>query len=444
VTPSIATVAGVAASLAVTTPDAAALPEPLPLERIEGIYAADGAPRLWIGPFPELGGDPFFLDFATLRFGPLRPGADGELVSGPALGAAEPGDLTIRFDLAPDGSVALARWTLAGGRAGAARRAAPRTEEVGFANGEVTLAGTLVLPAGAGPHPAVVLLHGSGPLDRRWLRLWADLFAHSGSAALVYDKRGTGGSTGDWRHADLPALAGDAAAAFDLLRARRDVDPRRIGLWGISQGGWLAPLVAAERPEVAFVVLHAGPATTGAEQVMEHLERELRAAGLAGADLDGPLGVARRSLDYDRRPDDAAWRAYEAAHAAESARGAPWVPPFARRDAWLRGYLGMLLDFDPKPWLERLRVPLLAFFGELDTNVPPASNRPRLEAALAVAGHRDATIVTLPRANHLFLEAATGAVGEIPSLSRFVPGYFEVTLDWLRARTAAGTAGAEN
>jgi hypothetical protein len=414
-----------------------ALVEPASPVLYDGLYEADGEPRLWVGPFPELGPGQFFLELRSGRFGPLTSAGGGRFVAGPRIDAAEPIDLTVELEAAASGAPNALRYAFAGGPSSVVRRRVPRLADVSFANGRVTLAGSLTLPDGPGPFGAIVLVHGSGPLDRRWFQLWADLFARAGLVALTYDKRGTGSSGGDWKSSDFDDLAGDAIAGLQLLRARRDVDPERIGIWGISQGGWIAPLVASRWPALAFVVLHAGPATTVYEQGLANYEWELRAAGLDDPDIAGSLALVRASLDYNRRPSDESWRAYERAHAAETARGAPWVPPFEARDAWFRAFYGPLLDFDPKPYLERLRCPLLAFFGELDANVPASANRQRLEAALAVAGNRDATIVTLPKANHLFLAAETGTAAEYPTLSRFVPGYFETTTRWLGERFGA-------
>jgi hypothetical protein len=421
--------------LLVTARFVGASTDPPPVDPF-GVWATDEGPRFWVGPFPELGSEPFLLELVTGRFGPLAAAGGGSFTLGPTLGEREP--VTLRVELSTSGAVdEPARFVDAGGAAVAARRLPSRAEEVRFRNADVTLAGTVRLPEGPGPHGGIVLVHGSGPLDRRWLTLWADLFALDGYAALVYDKRGTGESGGDWRHAGFEDLAGDAVAALELLRGRGDVDPARIGVWGISQGGWIVPLIADRWPALAFAILHAGPATTVFEQGMAHLEAELRAEGLDGPDVAGPLEIASRSLDYSRAPSDEAWRRYEAARALWESRDLAWMPPFEARDSWFRAFYGPLLDFDPRPGLERLRVPILAFFGELDTNVPAAANRARLEAALAVAGNREATIVTLPRANHLFLEARTGASSEIPALERFVPGYFEPMRAWLRGRLAA-------
>lgn len=416
--------------------------DPNELPRRFGIYEAGADRFLWVGPFPELGPDPFLFDSATGRFGPLYPGAGGGFFSGPAVQVPLPPELRVGF--APDAEGEAAAIEVSGLDAETVRgaRLPLRREAARFRNGDVTLAGTVTLPPGAGPHPGVVLLHGSGPLTREWFALWADTFARLGLVALAYDKRGTGGSGGDWKRSDFRDLAGDARAAFDLLRSRPDVDPERVGLWGISQGGWIAPLVAAEHSEVAFVVLHAGPATTVAEQVHANVAWEMRAYGLPEEEVEAALAALRLSDEFTRSGSEEAWEGLEAAHAAAAARGAGWAGalPLMARDDWFRDFYRGILDFDPTPYLERTACPVLALFGELDGNVPAEENHRRMAAALERGGNRDATLIVLPRTNHYLMVAETGAREEIPHLQRFEPRAFELMGDWLRTRLGLASA----
>jgi dienelactone hydrolase len=139
-------------------------------------------------------------------------------------------------------------------------------EAVSFRSGTVTLAGTIVRPAAATRSPAVVLFHGSGP-QRRDLTT-ARWFAEQGILALAYDKRGVGESTGDFRAVPFTDLCDDGLAAIDLLKRRSDVDANRIGVWGLSQGGWLGPLAASRSPDVKFVIAVSGPGVSPGEQMI--------------------------------------------------------------------------------------------------------------------------------------------------------------------------------
>ena len=118
-------------------------------------------------------------------------------------------------------------------------------EEVSFRNGDVALAGTLLIPPTRGRHPAVVLIHGSSTPSRNDFRFYADLFARRGIAALIYDKRNLGADPGRPSQVELRDLAGDALAAVALLKSRADINPAQIGLWGHSEGGWVTPIAAA-------------------------------------------------------------------------------------------------------------------------------------------------------------------------------------------------------
>jgi dienelactone hydrolase len=143
----------------------------------------------------------------------------------------------------------------------AASAASSRETEVTFPSANLTLAGTLLQPAAAGPHPAIILLHGSGPGPRSFLRPFAERFVRLGFAALIYDKRGAGGSGGSWTSASLDDLADDARAAATFLKSRPDIDGNRIGLWGVSQAGWVIPRTVAKAPgtfSLAIIVTGGG------------------------------------------------------------------------------------------------------------------------------------------------------------------------------------------
>lgn len=150
-----------------------------------------------------------------------------------------------------------------------------REQPVQFRNGRVTLAGTLFLPAAAGPHPAVLLFHGSGAEARNnGMALW---FAEQGFAALTYDKRGVGASTGDYTAVPFMDLCGDGLAGIAWLKSRADIRTKQTGVWGLSQGGWLGPLAAARSKDVAFVIAVSGPGVSPGEQMIFYYASELRA-----------------------------------------------------------------------------------------------------------------------------------------------------------------------
>jgi pimeloyl-ACP methyl ester carboxylesterase len=406
------------------------------LAACRGAYRVGPEHFLWVAPFGELGGDLFFVDSRSGRFGPLYAESDTTFFSGQTVAAAVfPVEVQIAFVREADGTVSGLTYRRGKSDAVRAIKVPLSTEAVRFRNRDVTLHGTLTMPRGAGPHPAVVLVHGSGPADRDFLGPWVELFASQGVAVLAYDKRGVGASGGDWKRATFHDLAGDAAAAVALLKSRSDVDARRVGLFGISQGGWVAPLTARLAPNIAFLILHAGPAVTVAVQGLEYLEQELRGYDLPRTEIDEAIALQKLDDAFTRSGEG--WGKLQEAHQKAVGRKAEWVQPLRAKDDWFRAFYRGIMDHDPVPDLARLSCPVLAFFGELDHNVPPVPNKAILERALATGGNRDVTVVVLPKANHLFLQARTGTRAEYRHLTTFVPEYFESMTSWLRRRVLA-------
>src|SRR5215831_11815101 len=175
-------------------------------------------------------------------------------------------------------------------------QASPREESIRFVSGKNTLSGTLVLPPGAGRHPAVVLFHGSGP-QRRDL-FTARWFAAQGVAALGYDKRGVGESQGDFKAVPFMELADDGLAAIGYLKSRKEIDAKQIGVWGLSQGGWLGPLAASRSADVAFVIAVSGPGVSPGEQMIVYYANELRRQGLPEGDVREASAVRRDIWSY--------------------------------------------------------------------------------------------------------------------------------------------------
>ena len=165
-------------------------------------------------------------------------------------------------------------------------------EQVRFQNGDVSLAGTLVLPRSRGPHPAVVFVHGSGRQTRDYYRTFADHFAKRGIAGLAYDKRGVGESTGEFPHDTVSSfsdLADDALEGLAFLQSRQDIDPGRVGLWGASQGGWLGPLAASRSDKVAFVICVSGAGVDADTQMNFAIPNLLRAEGSTEGEIKQAL-----------------------------------------------------------------------------------------------------------------------------------------------------------
>ena len=312
-----------------------------------------------------------------------------------------------------------------------------RREDLKIPNGGVVLAGSLYLPDSAAPHPAVVFLHGSGP-EVRWgtARYYADRLARAGVAALIFDKRGTGESTGDWRTATFEDLAGDAIAIIRTLQRRADINPGRIGLYGHSQGGLIAPLAASMAPGlVAFLVAGATYPDSAWQQDIYRVGRSIQDEGFSEAEVARAMEHYTLFVDVARgvRP----WEELEAA--AAPVRGERWyewlgIPP---RDHWLWSWYPKTGNFQALPHWERVRVPVLLLFGERDQLVPVAKSLRLIENALEHAGNRTYTSVIVPRAAHNL--TVTPEPGEPFDFWRAAPGLIELVVAWV-AHVAGGRA----
>lgn len=294
-----------------------------------------------------------------------------------------------------------------------------RQEEVNFRNNDVSLAGTLYIPSGGGSHPAIIFIHGSGPDSREPYRFFADLFARKGIAALVYDKRGVGASTGDWRRSPFDALADDAFAAVQFLKTHPAIDPKRIGLWGGSEGGVIAPWVASRSPDVAFVIMQSATGVTFAQQNLYQTENQLRALSLPESEVQEALAFQRLKHTYART--GTGWQAYAAA--LQNSRGEPWDSlggPTSPDDWWWQWYRTKM-DYDPVAMLEQVRVPVLAIWGERDELVPVSQSRAAVEQAFARGGNRNVTYRVFAEADH----SLNTQSGPQPS-----PEYLETMIEW--------------
>ncbi len=332
-------------------------------------------------------------------------------------------------------------------------------EEVTFHNAAITLAGTLTLPESGGPHPAVVMITGSGPQNRdeelfgfRPFHTIADHLTRNGIAVLRYDDRGVGGSTGSVSEATTEDFARDVLAAVDFLKNRSDIDPERIGLIGHSEGGIVAPLASSMSDDVGFMVLMAGTSVSGAEILLEQGALIMRVSGAAEADIERQIAFQKRTFEAIRSGDG--WDELAADLETKLRESVAEMPDSQRniitdvdtfintqvqaqltalQTPWFRYFL----DYDPAATLGRIDTPILALFGELDLQVPPAQNRGPLEQALRDGNHPDYTVRVFPQANHLFITATTGSPAEYATLEKvFVPEFLPLITEWILERVS--------
>lgn len=299
---------------------------------------------------------------------------------------------------------------------------APRSEEVSFRSGRATLAATLYLPRGRGPHPAVVLVPGSGPFVRDNFRAFAEFFARRGIAALIYDKRELGAADGG-AVVGFEDLTGDVLAAVELLKSRAELDPRRLGLWGGSEGAGVAAAAASQSQDVSFLVSVSAGGVTYSELVAYQFENRLRARGYGEEEVRDAAAVLRQLHEFARTGRDleatraALDRAWQRGWAAEGLpREVPSEEERSSSPRWRN------LDADPAQTWARVRVPVLAFWGERDELVPARESAARIGEALRLAGNRRVTLKVIEGADHN-LERAGG-----PDTSG---EYLKAMIDWI-------------
>ncbi len=312
-------------------------------------------------------------------------------------------------------------------------------EEVSFQNGDVKLAGSLFLPLKKGPHPAVVFFHGSGPQTREsYLRYFAVLFAQQGIATLIFDKRGTGASTGEvwYKTGDrFDTLVADALSGVQYLLSRPDITPGKIGLWGFSQGGWLAPLAASRSKDIAFLIVVSGGGVTPAEQEVYDDEIKLRDRGYPPEEVAEAVALLRLADDVIRGRES--WEKFAAARS--QAQKKEWFALLDRYpvklpkedDTWQGGGAG--LDDDPRLLWEKTAIPVLAIFGEMDKLTPSEESARRIGSALQKAGNRDYTLKTFPMGDHaLLVPSGKDAKWD---WDRPAPGWLDSMVNWLNKHT---------
>lgn len=320
------------------------------------------------------------------------------------------------------------------------------------------LAGTLTMPSeadfGPGPHPAVILITGSGAQDRdetifrhKPFLVIADALTRRGVAVLRLDDRGVGGSSGAGSHVTTTHFAADIAEAARALAQQPGIDAKRIGLVGHSEGGTVAPMVAAEHPDrIAFIALLAGTGVPGCDLMAAQFRAVYTSAGAspdfvdrasaahqaiqaAFADPAVPaearraavrrLAMMQMNLDPDKPAPAQAEKAIAAAERAGTAQF---------ESAWMREFLSV----DPAPIVARVRCPVLIMNGGKDTQVLAAQNVPPLVGALLHAGNTEITVRILPRCNHLFQECETGSPDEYGRIEQtFAPEALECLAGWV-------------
>lgn len=312
----------------------------------------------------------------------------------------------------------------------------------------VKLAGTLTKPKGDGPFPVAVLISGSGPQDRdetllghKPFLVLADHLTRKGIAVLRYDDRGIGKSTGTFETATSKDFAEDAAGAVAFLKARKDIGT--VGLMGHSEGGLIAPMVAAASKDVGFIVLLAGPGVPGDEIVLAQGELIALAMGEKKEAVAKQMKLARQVIDLAKagaKPKEiedavlAMAKDLTGDEKKEFEENKALI--LAKTKDMATDWFRFFLTHDPRPVLGTVTCPILAINGELDLQVPCKSNLDAVEKAAKAGGNKDVTVKELKGLNHLFQTTKTGLPSEYGTIEEtFAPAALDAVSDWVLKRT---------
>lgn len=303
------------------------------------------------------------------------------------------------------------------------------SEEVKFENtaAGVTLAGTLTLPQKEGKFPAVIMITGSGAQNRdeaifghKPFFVIADFLTRKGIAVLRYDDRGTAGSTGDFSKATTIDFASDVSAALDYMNTRPEINYKKIGLCGHSEGGVIAPMVASTRKDVDFIVLLAGTGMRGNELLLLQQEMIGKALGMTAENLEKPHNFNKGAFEivlnggYDdatesKLKDYIRKLVIESPVNEKTGKSTDDETVAQTLKQLFNPWMVFFIKYDPKPTLEKVRCPVLALNGSNDLQVPAKENLTAIKTALDKGGNRKVTVREYPGLNHLFQNCKTGS-----------------------------------
>jgi pimeloyl-ACP methyl ester carboxylesterase len=373
-----------------------------PQGHYEGALTRDGSVQLISFDFntdkttydiPEIG----YMDVATEKISQRKDTLNVKIFYGDfyCFLDAKTGELTgISKDINPKIRIHLKKT--------AAKEKSFSEEEIKFSDADVSLAGVLFKPKKSEkPVPYVILVHRSGWEDRNtpWYHSLAYSLASKGIGVLLYDKRGTGKSTGNFSSADFNVLADDAVSAFNYIKERKDLNYTKIGFLGASQGGWITPLAANKVSNCGFAILIVGPAVSLYEQDINRVQYTLTDEGYSKQSIDSALHYSGLFFKYIQSNNTKDWEALKTY--ASKIKDKKWIdnldiPQSQTGDdiLWWRKN-----RYDPKEALNKIKCPVLSILGEKDVLVPPAENKIKMETYLKNAGV-DYKIVTIKNCGH--------------------------------------------
>ena len=330
------------------------------------------------------------------------------------------------------------------------------SEDITFENKKagIILAGTLTLPKNEGVFPVVILISGSGPQNRdeellghKPFLVLSDHLTKNGIAVLRYDDRGTALSKGDFKTATSADFATDVESAITYLKTRKEINKKKIGLMGHSEGGLIAPMVASKSKDVAFIVMLAGTGIQG-DQILLLQQRLIgKASGVSDEDLQKNELTNRKAFDIVNKSNSIEQLNIDLTNFikqslldnknAEKPKGMSeddFVKLQVKQIAnpWMQYFI----KYNPAPTLEKVKCPVLAINGGKDLQVPTKENLEAIKKALAKGGNKKVTTKEFPNLNHLFQECKTGSPDEYATIEQtFSPIALTEILKWIQLQT---------
>lgn len=370
-----------------------------------------------------------YVDYKTGQVGTLWPSSETEFFSGSGLAVSFPVLLRVSFRRDTTGNVKGLLWQTRSEPNLTAQKIEFKEERITFKNGDINLGGTLILPATKGSFPVLIVTPGDYGTNRNQLRLWAHAYASRGIAALIFDSRGSGESTGAVNSSSFSDLANDVLAGVQSLKTRDDINPRQIGLFGFSNSAFTVSLAASRSKDVSFLVLQSFVGVLPWKQESFRAERQLRVD-------DFPESVVKQGADFMRLKYEVArtgkgWEQIQAIMG--QARGERWLaytnPPSTLER--LRRVYETAMTYDPVPALENLHIPVLAIWGDRDTYLPVPETVALFKQAMAKAGNKNHVIKIYPNYNHSLLDSERGSPSTGGTEKNFPAGFWKMKTDWL-------------
>ena len=330
------------------------------------------------------------------------------------------------------------------------------SEEITFENSSagITLAGTLTLPKKEGVYSAVVLISGSGPQNRdeevfghKPFLVLSDYLTKNGIAVLRYDDRGTASSKGVFKTATSMDFSTDAEAALKYLQTRKEINKKKIGLIGHSEGGIIAPIIAGNSKDVSFIVLLAGTGIQGYQLLLMQQELIGRASGISDADLLKANALSKGAFDIIINTEDSDQLNTQLTdYLIQNSKDNPSSnkPEGVSDEDFVKFQVSQItspwmkcfIKYDPSNALEKVKCPVLAINGEKDLQVPPKENLEAIGKALAKGGNKKVTCKELPNMNHMLQECKTGLPAEYPNIENTIsPVALSEILGWIQDQT---------